>query len=94
MCVCFYSSGDHTEDRGHPQGEVCGMFRPPTQPRPIGRGPLAPPRHGRVPREGEIRAEPIAGRVEVNRMHTCPVHYDTCQENKVYGGSFVLEIAI
>lgn len=72
----FFFSGDHTEDRGHPQGEMCGMFRPPPQPCPIRRGPLAPPRHGRVPREREIRAEPITGRVEVNRMHKSHVLYD------------------
>lgn len=93
-CVCLCSSGDHTEDRRHPQGKMCGMFRPPSQPRPIGRSPLAPPGHGRVSREGEIRAEQITGRVEVNHVHTFHGLHDihaTCL-GKVYGGSFVLEM--
>lgn len=87
--VCFCSSGDHPEDRGHPQGEMCGMFRPSPQPRPIGRGPLAPPRYGCVPREGEIRAEPITRWVQVNHMHASHVLHDTWQENQICAGPFV-----
>ena len=74
MFVCFVSSsGNHPEDCGHPQGEMRGLFRAAPQPRAVRRGALAPPGHGRVPREGELRAEQASGRVEVSPSTAPPV---------------------
>ena len=68
LSVCLHVcplTGYHPEDSRHPQGEVCFLSGPASQPPALREHPLAAPRHGGVPRQGEVRAAPPSGRVEV-----------------------------
>lgn len=56
-----FATGGHPEDPGHPQGEMCVLFWPASEPSEDRRDPLAAPGPRGVPREGEIRAHAPPG---------------------------------
>lgn len=64
-------SGHHPEDRGQPQSEARGLLRISAQSPAVRGGSLAPPGHGRLQREGEVRARTPAGGVEVRPRACC-----------------------
>lgn len=69
----FVLPGDHPKDFGHPQGPLDVLLWSAPQQQPVqGPGALAPPRYGRVPRQGEIRAGATKRRVAVREEDLIP----------------------
>lgn len=65
LCV----SGHYSKDRGHPQGEMCVLLRSASVSPEDRWSSLAPPWHGRISCEGEVRTQSSTGRMEVSLWH-------------------------